>query len=226
LVSKKVYKGTYSEAMRMAFGLNKDQWTVVYAPHDKFPVSLDGIDALVIGGSFHDPINKSVKPWMRKTFDFIKLVSAAEMPILGICGGLQFTVRAFGGEVIRNPKGREFGTINLDILSAGAGDKLFSGLPKSVFAQSSHKCMANSLKPGWKLLASSKLCRNQAVAIGKNIRLLQFHPEMTAHQLLAIAKYKKEPASPSKDASLYGKKIIHNFLEYFVLPYHRKKMIK
>ncbi|MDO8522893.1 MAG: type 1 glutamine amidotransferase, partial [bacterium] len=191
----------------------------------KLPKILNAFDAIVIGGSMHDSIKRNEKPWMKRTFKFIEKVAEQNIPILGICGGLQFTVRAFRGEVIRNPKGREFGTINVGLTVAGKQDNLFKGLPAAFLAQSSHKCMARNLRPGWRLLASSDLCLLQAIAVGKNIRLLQFHPEMTARQLRALAHYKKEPVPNIKNAERYGKKILNNFLKYFILPYHKKKLL-
>ncbi len=223
--NKIVYGGkTYSEVMMLAFGLQKNEWETAYASHDKLPRTYIGLDAIVIGGSMHDSINGNETPWMRLTFKFIKNAKKNGIPIFGICGGLQFTVRALGGNVIINPKGCEFGSISVGLKPAGKKDLLFKGLPPGILAQSSHRCMAKNLKPGWKLLASSKICAPQAIAIGKHIRLLQFHPEMSTSMLKGLARYKHEPTPVVFDASKYGKKIIHNFLQYFVLPYHEARV--
>ena len=215
---KKVYRGkTYSEIMRKAFGLKKDEWVLVDASGGKFPKDIAGFRAVVIGGSLEDPLPGTEKPWVKKTYAVIKQVIKNRIPILGICGGLQFTVRALGGKVILNPKGREFGSIDVQLTRKGMNDPLFKGLSKKIIVASSHTCMAANLKPGWKLLASSKLCRVQAIAIGDRIRLLQFHPEKTARMLKNAAQMKNLKVGQIKNTSRAGKKILQNFLKYFVL---------
>ena len=107
---------------------------------------------------------------------------------------------------------------------------LFKGLPKKFFVQSSHKCIAQELKSGWRLLGSSRMSPLDAIAIGNNIRLVQFHPEMRAKNARLLAKMRKkalieegfttEKDFPKllksfKDTSSFGKKILKNFLVYF-----------
>src|SRR3989338_5860111 len=191
IVNKQIYRGTYSEATRKAFGLRKDQWLTVYASKEVFPKKLD-FDALIMGGSFENPVGNNDKSWMKKTYAFIRLVIKNQIPILGICGGLQFTVRALGGQIMFNPKGKEFGSITLSTTESGKKDLLFRGFSKKFPAQESHKCMLKNFKRGWKLLASSEMCKPQAIAINSTVRLLQFHPEMQISYLKGYAKWRKE----------------------------------
>lgn len=238
-INAKVYKdSSYSEATRKIFGLEKKQWDYLDAGKDNLPKEIGAFDAVVIGGSVADPIEGHESKWMHDTYAFIKRIADKKIPILGICGGLQFTVRALGGKVIRNPKGRELDVLPLKLTTKGRSDPLFKGLPKNVFVCSSHKCMAERIDPKWELLASSKLCDIHAIAIGDRIRLTQFHPEMKVRELKAIAEWRREPLIKEgffKDAKDFdrsmqrmkkddkaGKKIIQNFLKYIVLP---KRMV-
>ena len=227
-IEEKVYGGsTYSESMRVAFGLKSGAWQVVDASRNANP-SLSGIEAVVMGGSVEDPIEGAEKPWMEGAYQFIRNCAQKKIPMLGICGGLQFTVRALGGTVIYNPRGREFGSVVVTLNRKGMSDGLFRGLKNNIVVQESHKCMASGLKPEWELLGSSKLCEFQAIAIGDRIRLLQFHPEMSATQLKIIARMRKETLLKEgfvKNEPAYkkfllsvrrtrkiGKKILENFL--------------
>ena len=215
--NKKIHKGSNcSEAMRKAFGLRPEEWESVDAAFEPLPKDIAEYPAIVIGGSYEDPVMGREKPWMRRTYPLIKKIIKKQIPLLGICGGLQFTVRTFGGKIIDNPKGREFGTIKVRLTQAGQNDTLFHGIPKNFFAQSSHRCVAKNLKPSWELLGSSELCRFQAIAIGSHIRLLQFHPEMALSELKATARAKQIKAYSAKNTSKTGKKILKNFLKYFV----------
>ncbi|MEK7066662.1 MAG: type 1 glutamine amidotransferase [Patescibacteria group bacterium] len=242
-INRDVYKSSnYSEAMRRAFSLSSDEWVDCYVPDGKFPEDFSSFDGVVIGGSTEDPIKGREKPWMVDSHVFIKKIAKAGIPILGICGGLQFVVRAFGKKLILNPKGRELGTKEIKLTKDGAGDLLFKGLPKINFVQLSHKVMADDLKPEWKLLATSKLCNTQAIAIGDKIRLTQFHPEMKADELKALIKSRKSAMfgegivknekefraflSAIKSTAKVNKQILKNFLNYFVLPYSAKRVDK
>ncbi len=239
-IERNVYGGeTYSETMRKAFGLGKNQWLAIDASKGKFPSKLEKFDGVVMGGSTEDPVKGHEKAWMKKVYKFIKSVVSAKVPILGICGGLQFTVRALGGEIIYNSKGREFGSTKIKLNSLGQRDLLFMGVPKNSIFQESHKCMAKKLLPGWRLLANSKICPNQAIAIGDKIRLSQFHLELTKKNIQSIARMRKDALleegfvkneagfrlflSSVKNANNVSRKVLKNFVKYFVLTAQRQK---
>lgn len=217
---RKVYRGrTYSELMRKAMGIKSSSWTFADGAKCEFPKDISGFDGVVIGGSVEDPVKGQVKPWMKKNYAFIRKLVKNKIPILGICGGLQFTVAALGSEVVFNPKGREFGSGELEVSRAGKADRIFHGLPEKFTVQLSHKCMARELKKDWKVLGSTKHCLPQAIAIGRNIRLLQFHPEMAPKHLTSIAKLRLEKHTlPLKGSGDVGGRILRNFLKYFVIP--------
>lgn len=232
-INEKVYGGgTYSDAMRKAFGLRKDEWKSLDASSGKFPKNIKVFSAIVIGGSTEDPISGKEIRWIRKTYPFIRLAIKNKIPILGICGGLQFVIRVLGGRVVLNPKGREFGNTRIVLSRSGGQDPIFKGLPKHVIVQSSHKCMAKGLKSSWRIMASSKLCGIQGIAIGNTVRLVQFHPEMKIKEIKAIANMRKRAlikegfvknemdfrrlVGSIKDTRGVGKKILRNFLRYFV----------
>jgi len=228
---QEVFLGTYADCMRKAFNVSKSEMEVVEgtAVVSKDPLDYDGI---VIGGSLENPIQGIEKPWMKDVYIFIRSVVQKEVPLLGICGGLQFTVRALGGSVIFNPKGRELGNISVTLNREGSTDSLFEGLPPTFRVPASHRCMAQKLPDGWKIFASSSLCTIQAIGAGSRVRLVQFHPEQEIEHLQASAQLDREvllregfiqdeKSFEDFTASLsgqehVGKKICRNFLEYFV----------
>lgn len=230
-IEKKVYGGsTYAKEMMSAFGLDKKQFITVDASRGKLP-NPTKYSAIVMGGSVKDPVKGQEKPWMRRVYKFIKLAKNKQVPILGICGGLQFTVRALGGEIIYNPEGRNFGNSTVKLNKNGQKDLLFKNLDKKFIVQSSHKCIARGLQPNWKLLGSSKKSPLDIIAIGKNIRLVQFHPEMQAVNARSLAKMRKDAfiaegftteknfpklLKSFKDTRKVGRKILKNFLSYYV----------
>src|SRR3989338_6728448 len=126
-IEQKVYfGGTYAEAMRKAFDLRKDQFITKDASRGLLPNPAK-YSAIVMGGSVKDPVKGQEKPWMIKVYKFIRLAENKQIPILVICGGLQFTVKALGGEVVYNRKGRNFRSAITQLTSAGKRDLLFKG---------------------------------------------------------------------------------------------------
>ena len=229
-INSKVYGGsTYAEEMRKALGLDESEFYAADGTKTKLPKPTS-YSAVVMGGSVEDPVEGKEKLWMKRVYKFIREAYKKDVPILGICGGFQFAVRALGGEIIYNSKGRNFGNSEVLLSNEGEKDLLFKDLPNKITVQSSHKCIAKELKPGWKLLGSSEKSPIDAIAIGDKIRLLQFHPEMRAVNAKALARMRKkaliaeeftsEKDFPNliksfKDTKKVGQKILSNFVKYF-----------
>jgi GMP synthase (glutamine-hydrolysing) len=97
--------------------------------------------------------------------------------MLGICFGHQIVAQALGGEVARNPRGREIGTMRL---SRVADDALFSGLPRTFDVHGTHSDVVARLPPGAEILATTPLDFIAAFRVGDRVRGVQFHPEFDA----------------------------------------------
>ena len=100
-----------------------------------------------------------------------------EIPILGICYGMQQVIRLRGGKVVRGERGGEYGRT---LVRFDGEHPLFAGLPGESVAWMSHGDQTDVLPGGFATVASSDSCRNAAV-IGEEGRFLglQFHPEVT-----------------------------------------------
>jgi GMP synthase-like glutamine amidotransferase len=234
-INKHIFRGnTYSGVTRREFGTPKKRWILADASKTKLPADPTRYAAIVIGGSLKDPAHGADKdlPWMKRVYTFIRRAAKKNVPILGICGGIQFTVKALGGTIVVNPKGREIGNITIALKKTGKHDPLFRGIPNIFTTLALHRCMVKKLQPDWTLLASSKKCSIQAVGIGDYIRLVQFHPEMSKNHvgriiLMRKKRYVEEGYFKSikeinsyrksmKDTSRVGKMLLRNFLKYFV----------
>lgn len=227
---EKVTREPYPELFRKKLGLRKEQFIVVFAHKKKFP-NPKKYHGIIIGGSLENPVKGEEKLWMKKTYSFINKIIEKKIPLLGVCGGHQFIARALGQKVIYNPKGREFGTIQITLTKEGADDLLFKGIPKKFLAQLSHQCIVEKIDPKWQLLASSDICKVQAIAINEQTRTIQFHPEFSMQIMKAIAQIRKTSLikenfiTPknfpkflfSVKESTHAKKILKNFLNYFVI---------
>ncbi len=159
------------------------------------PVGIEEIadfDAIIIGGSGDYSVLDDV-PNLISLEDIIKEAKVRDLPVLGCCWGAQFLAKVFGGTIIRDPKHREVGTIEVLTTEAAGRDGLFNDLPRRFFAQAGHTDRVADLPPGSVLLASSVLCPVQAFTFPQSgMYGVQFHPELGKDDLVMRLKYYKE----------------------------------
>ncbi len=112
------------------------------------------------------------------------------IPILGICYGMQIVVNAFGGKVKEGLK-REYGKSELTLIRE---DLLFKGINRNSFSVwMSYGDLIQVLPENFEAIGRSKEAKYAAIKHSKRpIYALQFHPEVSHTK--------------------FGKKILHNFI--------------
>lgn len=99
-----------------------------------------------------------------------------EIPILGICYGMQYMIYSLGGEVEIAAK-REYGLASLNVLDSSG---IFSGVPPETPCWMSHGDSTSKLPAGFAITASTE---NTKIAAAENHKKglygLQFHPEVS-----------------------------------------------
>ncbi|MBI3312948.1 MAG: glutamine-hydrolyzing GMP synthase [Candidatus Omnitrophica bacterium] len=97
------------------------------------------------------------------------------VPVLGICYGLQLVAYLFNGKVHKSEK-REYGHAELHVDRPGG---LFHGLPKKITCWMSHGDKLDQLPKGFERLAHTSSAPIAAVAdLKRRIYGVQFHPEV------------------------------------------------
>lgn len=116
-------------------------------------------------------------------------LTTTDLPILGICYGMQIQSQALGGEVLPAPAG-EYGPASLE----GEGENpLFTGLPPVQPVWMSHGDKLATLPPGFQSLAHTANTPFAAMGnLEKRWYGVQFHPEVVH--------------------TTYGRDLLHNFL--------------
>jgi GMP synthase (glutamine-hydrolysing) len=98
-----------------------------------------------------------------------------EIPILGICYGLQFIVHHMGGKV-RSASKREYG--HAEVTVKDRATRLFAGLPETLAVWMSHGDEALELPPGFHLTAATSNAVAGIANEQRRIWAVQFHPEV------------------------------------------------
>jgi len=104
-----------------------------------------------------------------------KTIFTLNIPVLGICYGMQFMIAALGGCVKHTDK-REYGFAELTIKKQ---DKLFEGIHKKTSCWMSHGDSIQKLPKGFEIAASTANTQiAAAVDPKKNLFGFQYHPEV------------------------------------------------
>ncbi|MDP2631851.1 MAG: gamma-glutamyl-gamma-aminobutyrate hydrolase family protein [Candidatus Uhrbacteria bacterium] len=152
---------------------------------------LNGIDALVIGGSGEYSVAQ--KNNLKVNAAIISLIIEARkrrLPMLGICYGAHVLAEAFGGKVIKDKEHEEVGTHTVTTNSYAKNCPIFSQMPHEFSAQFGHSDHIVELPVGAVNLASSSLSAIQAFVFpGEPIYGLTFHPELDEQALLERIEY-------------------------------------
>jgi GMP synthase (glutamine-hydrolysing) len=154
------------------------------------PAPLDAYDGVAITGSALN-IYKG-EPAALRQIAFVQEVFARGIPMFGSCWGLQVATVAAGGEVIRNPRGREvLFARKVALNDAGRSHPLHRGRAAVFDAPAIHGDEVLRLPPDTILTASNALSQVQAAAIrhaGGVFWGTQYHPEYALADLVAIVE--------------------------------------
>ncbi len=156
--------------------------------------ALEGFDAALWTGSSLTAYDGTAP--VTRQIELARTLLENGIPCFGSCWALQIACLAAGGDVGKNPKGREFGIArNITLTSAGQNDPLFAPRAHAFDGFSSHFDMVTELPAGAELLAGNPHTPVQAARIhyGRSHFLgLQYHPEYNLRELAALARFRAQ----------------------------------
>ncbi len=139
---------------------------------------LEDYDALWVMGGPMDVWDTDDNPWLVAEKEAIhRWVRVLEKPYLGLCLGHQLLADALGGACgPQNPP--EIGILDVQLTQAGEADAIFVDMPRHQRCLQWHSVCVTEDPADTTVLASSDLCRNQAMRVGKNAWSMQYHVEL------------------------------------------------
>lgn len=209
-------RGGFPELFRDALGGRAPEFVVLDAVNSALP-DLRGFRAVVVTGSPASVVERA--PWMLAIEARLRELLAAQTPVLGICFGHQLLGQALGGRVARNPRGREIGTVRLELLR---NDPLLDASHDPFLANMTHLDSVVELPAGAEVLAQSALDPHAAVRFGPSAWGVQFHPEIDAEvmadyvrgrwDVIANEGLDAERIRAGIDEALGGRAVLSRFL--------------
>jgi GMP synthase (glutamine-hydrolysing) len=173
--------GPFSHWIRVAAGLRAQETAVCRVIDGQRPLHPHHYAGVLVTGS--GAMVTERLDWSEHSAQWLRDAADAGLPLFGICYGHQLLAHAFGGEVGYNPRGREMGTVPVDLHGEARHDPLFARLPERVAAHATH--LQTVLKPPAEaqVLARSAQDDCQAMRIGDRIWGVQFHPEFSTRMM-------------------------------------------
>jgi GMP synthase (glutamine-hydrolysing) len=169
-------RGDFERFIRTRAG---DGWPGRWVTHDlRGAAPLPGprdADAFIMTGSSSSVTERA--PWMLRAEELMRQIVVARTPLLGICFGHQMIAQALGGEVRRNPYGREIGTVR--VVRTG-DDPLFARVPRAFDVHETHVDAVTRPPPGAEILATTARDPVATFRVGPRVHGVQFHPEIDA----------------------------------------------
>lgn len=155
---------------------------------DVLPATTEGYDGLVVMGGAMGANDDDTSTWLPATRDLIRSAAAAGVPTLGICLGHQLCAVALGGEVRRNPQGRQLGLLDIGFTPAALDDPLL-GTSVGAGRRAMHwnDDIVTRLPEGAVQLATATTGDVQAARHARTVWGIQWHPEVDDRLVAAWA---------------------------------------
>ncbi|MBY5991103.1 type 1 glutamine amidotransferase [Ferrimonas balearica] len=149
------------------------------------PEVLEGVDGLLVGGSSEASVLEPERyPFVEPAMALLRHCIAIKLPVFCSCFGHQLAVRALGGEVIRDERDFEMGTVPISLAPAAARDPLYHDMPDGFMAVSVHRERATQVPKGCTLLAYTEPCTHSFKVDDAPFWTTQFHPEVNRAVLI------------------------------------------
>lgn len=150
--------------------------------------------AYVLTGSpagVYDPL-----PWIPPLMDFLRQARGRQ-PIVGICFGHQAMAQAWGGQVIKSPKGWGVGLHRYDVADRPAW---MPDVPH-LDVPASHQDQVVVPPPGARVVARSDFTPYAALDYGDALSV-QFHPEFSPEFAVALIETLRDRYGPLADPAI------------------------
>ncbi len=188
----------------------------------------DIYDAVILGGTGEFAVyDEDQMPFLDDIYRLIRHCYDKNIPLIGVCFGIQLAAMAFGGEVKYMPENKEAGSYLVTLSEEAKNDPIYEGILNPFYAVIGHMDCVTRVPENAIVQASSERCPVQALTFpGKKFYVFQFHPELDKQGLVDRLKfyYKKGYAKEEEINNIINnakeandpRKILKNFKKMII----------
>ena len=176
--------GDYPAMFRDLLGESFD-WRSYDVQAGDWPERPEAEDGYIVTGSAAGVYEDDV--WIARLLEFLRGARGKAM-LVGICFGHQAMAQAFGGKVIKSPKGWGVGLHTYDVL---VHEPWMDASP-TISVPASHQDQVVELPPGARVLAASAFTPHGMLDYGQGAISLQLHPEFEPAYAEALIESRRE----------------------------------
>jgi GMP synthase-like glutamine amidotransferase len=186
--------GTYPDMFMELLGRDACAWRTYAADEGEYPAAPEDCDAYIVTGSAAGVYDSD--PWIGQLLDFLR-AAKGRAKLVGVCFGHQAMAQAFGGEVIKSPKGWGIGEHDYRVLTP----EPFIDSRADIRLPASHQDQVISLPPGAEVMAASDFTPFAALAWRDQPAIsMQPHPEFEPAYAAALIEARRGKVYPDDEA--------------------------
>lgn len=178
--------GSYPDMFRRLLGEDAYDYAVFDVAAGALPARTDSCQAYIITGSScgaYDPL-----PWIAALKGFLNQ-ARGKAALVGICFGHQLMAEAFGGKVVKSPKGWGLGAHRYDVLSP---EPWLEG-QTTITLPASHQDQVVEPPPATRIVAASDFTPYGCLAYTDQPAIsLQLHPEFEPEYAIALVERRRD----------------------------------
>ena len=183
-------RGDFEDWISAGMGLDRNRVQVIAAFEGEALPDPKKFAGVVVTGS--SAMVSHRETWSESTAEWLRGAVECSIPVLGICYGHQLLAYALGGRVGPNPRGRQIGTVRVQLAEKAEDDALLAGFGGSLRAHTTHAEAVLELPDAAAHLGSSQGDPNTAFSFGTAAWGVQFHPEFDAYVMRRYIEERRE----------------------------------
>jgi GMP synthase-like glutamine amidotransferase len=187
--------GTYPEMFIQLLGPEAYAWRTYAVDEGELPTSPMECDAYLITGSsagVYEPL-----PWIGAAMDFLRQAKG-QAALVGVCFGHQLMAQAFGGRVIKSPKGWGVGEHVYEVMAA---EPWMGEPPLRIRLPASHQDQVVEKPPDAEVFAASEFTPYAGLAWpGARAISMQPHPEFDPAYAKSLIEHRRGDPYPDEQA--------------------------
>ncbi|HEV2531171.1 type 1 glutamine amidotransferase [Phenylobacterium sp.] len=187
--------GTYPDMFIGLLGADAYDWRTYAVDEGELPKSPTECDGYLITGSsagVYEPL-----PWIGPAMDFLR-AAKGRAALVGVCFGHQLMAQAFGGNVVKSPKGWGVGEHVYEVMHA---EPWMDERPLRIRLPASHQDQVVEKPPGAQVVFASEFTPFAALAWPDARAIsMQPHPEFDPAYAMSLIEHRRGDPYPDAQA--------------------------